>query len=238
MKYSDKAEPFDTGFFNDKGLNCQAIFNIKALPTDVIDNLINEGIDLSGFTQLILLAHRGGELWQHVQLVLGQSNNPIDDFSVGVVTGFFQQNMPEKHYQLVYPDEKLIGLQRLGELAGWHYPSPFRVGINADWGSWFAYRAVLLSDTDFEQTSKMSSSSPCVDCGDKSCIDSCPADAFDNQFFSLEGCLQYRLKPKSQCRDKCMSRLSCPVASELQYSDEQLRYHYGVSLRTIEEYYS
>ena len=146
--------------------------------------------------------------------------------------------MPDRQYSIIYPGKRIIGLQGLGELAGWHYPSPFMLGINMEWGSWFAYRAVLLSDTDFEPTRKMSSSSPCVDCGDKSCIDSCPANALDDQSFSLEDCLQYRLRPKSQCRDKCMSRLSCPVASELQYSYKQLRYHYGVSLKAIEEYYS
>ena len=238
MKSENLFQSFDTKCFNGKGLNCQAIFNINSLPTDIVDSLTSEGVDLSGFTQLIILAHRGTELWQHIQPILKQSSDPIDDFSAAVVTDFFQYKMPDRQYAIIYPGERIIGLQHLGELAGWHYPSPFRVGINVEWGSWFAYRIVLLADTNFEPTSKMDSFSPCIGCEAKVCITSCPAESFDEQDFVLAACIEYRLKPDSLCRDKCLSRLSCPVAKAMQYSDEQLHYHYSFSMKAIERYYS
>ena len=238
MKYSQPDCSLDNLCINDKGLNCQAIFNIKSLPADVIENLENNAVGLSNYTQLILIAHRGPSLWQYVAAEAVKSSHPVDDYSVSVLTECFQQLKLDNQFEFIYPSDKAVDLQRLGELAGWHYTSPLNIGVNAHWGGWFAYRAVVLAKSNFEPTNAMKSYSPCIECQDKACINSCPSQAVNNQGFKIQNCVEYRLTPDSQCKDKCLSRLSCPVAKELQYSDEQMRYHYGISLETIKKYYS
>jgi ferredoxin len=71
-------------------------------------------------------------------------------------------------YKIVYPKHQPpffhLNLQSFGELAGWHHSSPFKVGINTDVGSWFAYRLLILANTEFKPSSKVNSQSPCVSC--------------------------------------------------------------------------
>ena len=222
-----KRSPFPDSLLNQSGLNRQAIFDVADLP----ENIRNKLNTKSG--QLILIGHGGRLLWEKVQAANLSSSDPIDDFTIATIQRWFADFLPGQHFQILYPGDQPIGLQALGKLAGWHQPSPFMVGIDSEWGSWFAYRAVVLADTNFQPTLAIDRNSPCVTCQSKDCISNCPAGALDEANFSLPKCLAYRKLPDAKCHFTCLARVSCPVGSEHRYSAEQLHHTYSISLRYI-----
>jgi len=229
-----QCQPFHHAFFNDAGLNLQAIFNLDQLPTDMIAALDSPS---EQYRQLILIGHGGKTLWESLKSSGIQSENPIDDFSIRAIEQYFVHHLPDNCYDVIYPGVRPVGLQELGKLAGWHHASPFMVGINEAWGTWYAYRAVVLADTNFETTLPVQDLSPCDGCQHKICIDQCPASALAGGLFDLQKCIGYRKQPASKCKATCLARVSCPVASVHRYSDEQIRYHYSISMKTIEQKY-
>lgn len=228
-------QPFHPEIFNLAGLNMQAIFNLDQLPLEIQAKLDELDKGTKKYRQLILLGHGGSAMWTSLKASALQSENPVDDFTVRTIEDYFSRLFLGCDYELIYPGIRLIGLQALGKLAGWHHPSPLKVGINVVWGTWFAYRAVLLADTNFEPTSPLQGVSPCESCQHKVCIDHCPAFALADGLLDFQKCADYRKQPASKCKTTCLARVSCPVASEHRYSDEQIRYHYGLSMKTIEQ---
>lgn len=212
------------------GLNLQAIFDLDGLPDGMRQSLDPE----CSYRQLILIGHGGRTLWERVRLSGLDSAHPIDDFSIACVNTWFAEQLPGQRFALVYPGEVPVGLQALGKLAGWHHESPFRVGINADWGSWFAYRAVVLADTSLPASVPLPSESPCATCSGKPCVSACPAGALDDARFSLPQCIAYRKLPDSRCRHTCVARTTCPVRPEHRYDDAQIAHSYSRSLAMIE----
>lgn len=226
---------------NDAGLNCHAVLDIAALPPAVRNALLEHCPQAANYRQLILIGHGGTRFWQALQasgceLVRTETGHPVDAFTVAKVQEFLNAECAGAAYQIVYPGNSMIGLQALGKLAGWHHPSPFMVGINASFGSWFAYRALVLANTDFPVTAPLHTESPCVSCSAKPCIESCPAQALDEGRFDLKKCLSYRQQAASACKNTCLARVSCPVASEHSYSQQQMHYHYGRSMQVIEAF--
>ena len=219
--------PFPDSLLNENGLNRQAIFDVVDLPAEIRSQLKTE----SG--QLILVGHGGRLLWERVQAAGQSSSDPIDDFAVATIQRWFADFLPGQHYQILYPGDQPFGLLGLGKLAGWHQQSPFMVGIDSEWGSWFAYRAVVLADTNFQPTLAVDRNRPCDSCPSKDCVINCPAGALDDAEFSLNKCLAYRKLPDAKCHFTCLARVSCPVGSEHQYSAEQLHHTYSISLRYI-----
>jgi len=218
---------------NSSGLNMQAVFNLCELSEDIRTQL---GASADRDRQLILIGHGGKQMWEAVRTSsFSDSAEPIDSFSVETVRRWFAEALAGCSFEIIYPaSQRRAPLQKLGELAGWHHASPFKVGINARWGSWFAYRVVAVADSALEPTQKTANPSPCHSCLQKPCITACPANALSGDDTSLKPCLSYRLTENSRCRDRCLSRISCPVAAEHAYSMQQLNYHYARSMQSIE----
>ncbi len=214
------------------GLNLRAVFALDQLP----DALRNECDPARNYSQLILIGNGGRAMWQAILREGGRSADPIDDFSVRAVRRWLAAQASGRSYEIVYPGERLVGLQSLGECAGWHFASPFMVGINERWGTWFAYRVAVLANTDFEPTRPVPGESPCTACRPRPCVSACPGKAIEDSGFNLADCVRYRLRPDSACQTTCMARLACPVRAEHRYDDEQIRHAYTISLRFIEQY--
>lgn len=214
------------------GLNLRAVFALDQLP----DALRNECDPARNYSQLILIGNGGRAMWQAILREGGRSADPIDDFSVRAVRRWLAAQASGRSYEIVYPGERLVGLQSLGECAGWHFASPFMVGINERWGTWFAYRVAVLADTDFEPTRPVPGESPCTACRPRPCVSACPGKAIEDSGFNLADCVRYRLRADSACQTTCMARLACPVRAEHRYDDEQIRHAYAISLRFIEQY--
>ena len=217
----------------------QAVFNLADLPEQIRCDIAEQIEVFSNYRQLLLIGHGGKRVWEAVQASqFRDATDPIDSFSVDRIKSWFGAHYPSCKYKIIYPDrQRIVPLQTLGELAGWHHCSPFRIGINQLWGSWFAYRLAVLTDSNFEVSEKTGISSPCEACIEKPCITACPADALQCSDYSLKRCINHRLESESSCHDQCLARLACPVATQHRYTMGQINYHYGRSMLTIEEYY-
>ncbi len=231
---------FDGSQLSLVGLNLQAIFNIQNLPTHIIQQLRNNSKNLEHFSQLILIGHAGRLLWQKLKESNFQSTNPIDNFSRHHAEKFFSKRFGAEEFEILFPSVTVsnhpIGLQTLGVIAGWHNQSPFRVGINQQWGSWFAYRAIILVKSNYQPSAlKYRELSPCISCQTKDCITACPANALIDEDLNLQLCIQYRVQEGSKCNDRCIARMACPVAKTHQYPIEQIQYHYSQSMKIIEK---
>ncbi len=218
---------------SDNGLNLLHVFNISALPHSIIDSL---GLQQSKYQQLILVGHGGRKLWNFLPQTRPHPENRIDDFSQATITNWLNTAHPTLNYELVYPLSQTINLITLGQLAGWHHESPFKVGINSQWGTWFAYRAVILANSQFKVSPPFEPPSPCTSCQHKPCISHCPAGACESGSLNINTCINYRKQAESNCMNTCHARLSCPVQQKHRYTDAQLDYHYTESLKIINQF--
>ena len=226
-------QPFPAAVLDHCGLNRQHIFNLADLPTEVSATLG----ETAPYRQLILIGHAGKTLWECVKAARIGGDNPIDDFSVQAIEQCFAEHLPANRYRIIYPGEQPVGLQQLGKLAGWHHAAPFMVGIDSEWGSWYAYRAVVLADTDFCPSRAVDRNSPCASCQAKPCITACPAGAMDGSSFALEKCISYRKRDETKCKHTCLARIACPVGSEHRYDNDQMQHSYSISLAMLQKNY-
>ncbi len=223
---------FPADFLNEAGLNRQHVFAIAGLPAEMRRQIAAQGDE----AQLILLGHAGRRLWEKVTAAGLPGEHPIDDYTRQVVDRWFASFLPQHRYRLLYPGPAPVGLQALGRLAGWHHESPLMLGIDPTWGSWFAYRAVVVANTDFCPFFPVDRSNPCLSCPGAPCIGHCPAQALSRDGMALERCIDFRRQADSPCRESCLARLACPVGAEHRYDTAQLRHTYRLSLQMIEQY--
>ncbi len=236
---------------DDAGLNRQHIFDCASLPANLRATLAAP----ARLGQLILLGHAGRRLWDRVQATHLDDPDPIDRYSMATVDRIFEQFLPNRERRCCYPGPTPIGLQALGRLAGWHHASPFMVGIDPDWGSWFAYRLVLLVDSHFLPTPRVDREHACLNCATQPCLAACPPQAlgqcrpppfdraieqdshFDSdQHFNFARCRDWRLRPDSPCAEGCLARQACPVGSEHRYDSAQIRHSYRRSLAMLADW--
>ncbi len=140
-------------------------------------------------------------------------------------------------------------LQRLGELATWHQPSPLGTGINARWGLWYAYRALVwlpLPTLDWQAeaaaatvaAANLPDASVCSNCETQACITACPGSALSfSQAPNMKACADHRMLADSSCADRCLAREACPVNRAEQYPRQQVSYHYRRALAGLLQYF-
>jgi epoxyqueuosine reductase len=222
------------------GLNLHAVFAVASLSAQVLDTLGLTDDERLQFRQVILIGHQGRDFWAALQRRGMHGAHPVDQFVTERVDAWMKGPLQGPAWRQVFPGSDLVGLQSLGALAGWHHSSPFWVGVDAEWGSWFAYRAVVLADTDLALTARREATSPCATCADQPCIKACPAGALNSeptQGGDLQRCLNFRKHPDSRCQDRCLARNACPVGAAHRYADSQTTYHYLHSLQVIRKHY-
>jgi epoxyqueuosine reductase len=224
--------PFPAAFLDAAGINRQHVFDLATLPDEVRATLG----DTTDYRQLILLGHGGRRLWECVQASGIGGEHPIDDYCVQTIGRWFAECLPGVRFRLIYPGDTPVGLQALGKLAGWHHAAPFMLGIDGEWGSWFAYRAVALANSRFWPFFAADRSNPCLSCPEQPCIAACPADAMAGGQFSLTHCAGHRLQAGSGCAHGCFARSACPVGAEHRYADDQMRHVYAQSLAMLRKY--
>lgn len=237
VEIMEKFQAFDGALLDGAGLNRHAVFDIDRLPAAIAATVRANCAAPDAHRQLILIGHAGRRLWQAVQESGIASDDPIDDFTIRTARRWCAQSMPDNRYEILYPGINAIGLQSLGQLAGWHHATPFMVGIDREWGTWYAYRALLVADTAFEPSKPTASDPPCAGCADKPCISHCPAAALEGGQFDFGKCIGYRKQAGSLCKDTCQARISCPVGVIHRYTDAQIRHSYARSMLAIERYY-
>ena len=205
----ESTSPSAFEFLTAQGLNLHAVFALESLPDEVLRTLGLTDDERSQFQQLILLGNQGRDFWTALQRRGMHGAHPVDQFVTECVTAWMNGPLQAHAWRQVFPGEHPVGLQRLGTLAGWHHVSPFWVGVDAVWGSWFAYRAVLLANTQLPLTAQRTTPPPCDSCASKPCIKACPASALASEqtgAWRLQACLDFRKKPASPCQDRCLAR--------------------------------
>jgi hypothetical protein len=218
---------------DEAGLNRQHVFALAQLPQDLLAPLAVQAHE----RQLIVLALAGRRLWERLQAQGPGGDDPIDDYSLRVAASWLAAAAPGARYRFVYPrglpEGRHLGLQRLGALAGWHHAAPFMLGVDAQWGSWFAYRVAILADTCFPATPVAASAHPCLSCDDKPCIGACPAHALDQGVLQASACRTQRLREPSPCALDCPARQACPVGAGHRYAPDQIRHGAERSLEAL-----
>ena len=225
-------------FLANNGLNLFATLDCAALPDEMVQAMVSEDIPLHDYTSLVLVGHGGRQLWRVLAAFGMKTADPVDHFSLVMTRQFIDDYLGAPPVLILYPSDYTIPLQGLGTLAGLHHPSPLGLAINETYGLWFAYRSVFLTTMSLPPIQHQLATSPCNTCRDKPCVSTCPAQAVrDVGQFKMMNCVDYRLQARSRCRDRCLSRLACPVAPEHRYDLEQLNYHYNHSLVSLQKYF-
>ena len=221
--------------FADAGLNRLHVFARAQLPPALQARLNTP----AHYRQLLLLGHAGPQLWAHMTASSYAGPNPIDAYTLAAVDRILGDFLlPASDYQVLYPCQAdastQIDLQQLGTLAGWHFPAPFMLGIDAEFGPWWAYRALLLTASDFAPSPRVDRTHPCSGCA-APCVSACPAGAChaDGSAFALNDCLRQRLRPHSVCAENCPARQACPLGSQYRYPDAQTAHSYRHSLTML-----
>lgn len=213
------------------GLNLLSVLDArKSGVTGIADNM----------KSLLLIGNSGPTLWQVMPANYLQRQHPVDEYTAETLQQLFPAELPDVHWQVLFPalaDAHVPNLQQLGQLAGWHHPSPLGNGINRLCGLWFAYRAVVVVDRWLPPSKPLVGDSPCLSCVNTPCIAACPASALVvGQIPRLVACVKYRSEPRSACAQTCLARLACPVATECRYTEDQTSYFYQRSLPSLQQW--
>lgn len=213
-----------------RGMNLVAV-----LPTELLaqsaDPILVEIAML--YRRLILIGAGGKAFWSELGTARPTGNHPVDDLSrMGARRAAAAWRLSS--WQILYPGPLAVPLQALGKAAGWHHDSPLGVGLHPDYGPWFAYRALIATDTELQLTPTRQSRAPCLSCATKPCLGACPALALSARAaIDLKRCGSHRLAEDSSCAHRCIARNVCPVGSAHRYTDEQMSHHYQASLRHL-----
>lgn len=238
MTETNPYDQLNNSFLTELGFNLQAVFKMHQLPQTILDTIPVDGgaVNHEG-RSLLMLGHGGKRFWrgylEHRSKYSAKSPNPIDDYCVEMAKQYMRKHWPSAAYHVLYPGPDSVGLQQLGVEAGWHHDSPLKVGINATWGLWYAYRVLLLVEAELPATQKVLSTSPCDGCQSRACIKACPVEALSQEDTMLQRCVSYRKQKQSLCQFTCLAREACPVQSHHQYEQDQTHYHYQRSYQTI-----
>ena len=220
-----------------KGFNLRAVFDPVGLPNDIRKNFIEAGFELGSNVRVVLIGMGGDSLWSIINQEYIGVSDPFDECSIYAAKEVSKIYWDDPNITILYPGNHIIPLQKLGELAGWSYPSPLGIGIHPKYGTWFAYRAAFLIDAPLQVTEPESHPSPCEICVDKPCINAYPAGALDSKRdINLRKCIGQRLSESSDCATRCHSRMACPVGLDTRYSSKQIEYHGSRSLESIKQW--
>lgn len=155
---------------------------------------------------LVVLGSGGPSFWRNFSSpsVLNPQRHPLDNFCRDQILEWGKEYLQEDLSQkILFPRYDLhFPLQQLGRFLNICVPSPLGIDISQDFGLWFAFRGVFVTDKVLTMNVNKSFSSPCEACSGKPCLN------FPEDFNK--------------------ARLSCPIKQEERYSEKQLAYHQRV----------
>ena len=198
---------------------------------------------LPEYKSAILLGSGGREFWEAFQAAPEATDgrpDPLDRFAVRQVEGLGDKlRGQDPHLVTAYPfhhTRQIIPFLALIEHTGLSGPSPFGVSVHPQYGPWFAWRGLVLSQIDWPDT-PMPTDNPCLSCAqDRAppCLAACPAEAAQITGLVWEKCLTMR-KQDTPCQRACAARAACVIAPEHQYGPLQTAHHAAASYREIKK---
>jgi len=192
---------------------------------------------------LLLFLSLGAAFWERTEVT---GSDPLDARATALTLAFMDRVLRggDPDCELLYPGDRGLDLRAWLERGQVQHRSRLGTGIRPDCGPWFAVRSAVWARVSPDQQASLRrrypallGPSPCEACVETPCVRACPGAALSAKaplgVADLDRCVAHRLREASSCADRCLARLSCPVGAEHRYSDAQLRYHYGRSLRAI-----
>lgn len=236
------SQPDGSAYLDANGFELYSAVPVASLPGEFLEGIAGSVPDSNRFATLICIGNAGRGMWDALMASGPDREHPVNVFTSRVIGEFVNRFLPGGETISLFPSTtRVFPVQKLGEWLGWVHPSPVGVGIHAKYGLWHAYRSVLLTTISLPETPREYPPSPCESCRDKPCISVCPAGAVKDSVhrmdtFDVTSCALFRLRENSICRDKCLSRLSCPVGREYKYPMAQMKHAYGASLPKMAAY--
>lgn len=120
-----------------------------------------------------------------------------------------------------------LPFQRIGAAAGLTLAVPLGLTLHPAYGSWIAYRALVLLDRPLADAPRAPFDA-CAGCP-APCIPACPAGAVAASGWNASSCMGHR-RATGACSDGCASRLACPVGAAEEPGLVARRFHQAASL--------
>ena len=140
--------------------------------------------------------------------------------SVQVASGVRWAHIPEPHH---------VAFQKLAEIAGLAFLSPGFLSVHPVYGSWIAFRAVVVLDATGPLAKPPSIVRPCPDCGN-----AC-GRALSEALVAVEDAVSRNQAIADQWRVWLGVRDACPVGKNFRYSNEQILYHYTKNRQVLKD---
>jgi epoxyqueuosine reductase len=178
-------------YLQDRGLNLLGVLDVATLPAAVREPLAAAGLELAAYQRLVVIGHAGRRLWAELTREPFHSSDPVDDYSRAHTAHFASHYLDDTGWRLLYPGDVFFPLNLLGELVSWGRPSPLGLGIHPEYGLWWAYRTVFLSQLRLPVTTVVPAPHPCDGCVGQPCLAACPAGALSaTAGFDVYACLR------------------------------------------------
>ena len=190
------------------------------------------GVSRTGLSRVLIVVNQGGRFWNLVDRCV---SDPIDAFSRELSLSILGQIGGSWEYRLIYPGDCPVSLQALGRESGLGAGSWLGQSIHPEWGTWFAFRAVVLTSCPLPVSMEPPSPDSCADCPDRPCVTACPVSA-PSVPFDLAGCVDQRLGDSEQCKATCIARLACPLGDGWRYPESLVGYLYRRSLDSVQRW--
>lgn len=148
---------------------------------------------------IIILGSGGKILWDKIEDL--KIKDPIDSHSLMTLRWLIEV-AHLKNADIYYPlTNRTLPLQQFGRHFSFSTQSPIGLDFSEEFGLWFSYRGVLLTETRLKSNKNGPKIFACEDCSERPCLKETNLD---------------------------LARLACPEKIEHQYSKEQQDYHFKV----------
>ncbi|HET9955966.1 MAG TPA: hypothetical protein VFQ61_15770 [Polyangiaceae bacterium] len=187
--------------------------------------------DFERGSALAFLIGNGRELWPEfcarlcADSALRCSENPLDEYVVGAVERAVQAWADRTEVLFAHTLEpRPIPIQRIAQAAGFAHLSPSHLSVHAEFGPWFALRAVVVIDRKPENLQRRPAPDPCSSCR-KPCL-----PLFREAEQKLSETRTVLHTDESLWRAFLAVREACPIGRDARYDEAQIDYHYSKRL--------
>jgi hypothetical protein len=166
--------------------------------------------------------------WRRTQPV--DIANPLDTWSREIIDGVARL----VGARAVYPSQKpYLPFQQWAMRAEGLRPSPLGILMHPEYGLWHAYRGALLFDAEIPIQSPEAAIHLCDLCAGKPCLKACPVEAYSQDGFAYQACLDHVHGPLGgPCRNGgCLDRNACPYGTAYRYPAEEQAFHMAAFMR-------
>jgi hypothetical protein len=156
----------DTSELSKVGLNIFLSIRVSEIP----ETIFKFNDDQKNKT-LCLIGGGGKSLWGNLPQPLDESRHPIDEFSIFHMQKFAKNSLNEDLIEILFPNENyIIPLQQISRLLNFSSGTPMGIDICQEFGVWFAFRGIFLTNEFITVSKALAFSSPCKECNDQPCL--------------------------------------------------------------------